>query len=328
MITTFQALVLTAYGQPTVTHLNAGQSGALSSDNIPVDVLYSSINYKDALAVTGQGKIIQGDYPFVPGIDLVGRVRRNTSSYAEGDLVVLTGGGQGERYWGAFAQQQAVPDTYLLKLPDGISPFWSMVVGTAGLTAMLSIMALEVHGVTPDRGRVVVTGASGGVGSFAVALLSALGYIVTAASGKRYRWTHLRTLGASETVDRLQPGRPLEHARYVGAVDAAGGASLAAVLATLARHGSVAASGNAAGATLHTTVYPFILRGVNLLGIDSNTSSRRRRRLAWDRLAELLTASMVQAIHTRTVALGEIPEVCADMVAGKTFGRHVVDPHA
>ncbi len=324
MTRSIKALVLKAHGTPVVRNLDAG---VLPGKGVPVEVLYSGINYKDALAVTGTGKIVRSTYPFVPGIDLVGRVTKDTDSYAEGDCVVLTGGGLGERYWGAYVQRQCVPMTYLLKLPEGIPPLWSMIVGTAGVTAMYSIMALEAHGITPDRGDVVVTGASGGVGSFAVALLAKLGYSVVASSGKRAQWDYLRGLGAAQTVDRLSPGRPLESARFSGAVDAAGGNSLAAVLSLLQRHGSVAASGNAAGTALNTTVFPFILRGVNLLGIDSNTSPRAKRVAAWHRLATLLTEPMVKAIHTSTVPLDQVPAVCQAMVAGRTHGRHIVDPN-
>jgi len=318
-----KAIVLTAHGAPVVRTID---TNALNSKGILVEVLYSGINYKDALAVTGAAKIVRGAYPFIPGIDLVGRVVQDAGSYAAGDLVVLTGGGLGERFGGAYTRFQLVPSAYLIKLPDGISPLWSMVVGTAGLTAMFSIMALEAHNITPERGSVVVTGASGGVGSFAIALLARLGYTVVAASGKRERWDYLRALGASETIERLKPGRPLESARFSGAVDAAGGESLAAVLSLLEHHGSVAVSGNAAGTALNTTVFPFILRGVNLLGIDSNTSSRARRMRAWQRLAALLTEFIVDSIHTRTVALEEVPAICEEMVSAKTYGRYVVDP--
>ncbi len=324
MARSIKALVLKAHGTPVVRNLDAG---VLPGKGVLVDVLYSGINYKDALAVTGTGKIVRSTYPFVPGIDLVGRVIQDTDSYAEGDCVVLTGGGLGERYWGAYVQRQRIPMTYLLKLPEGIPPLWSMIVGTAGVTAMFSIMALEAHGIAPDRGDVVVTGASGGVGSFAVALLAKLGYSVVASSGKRAKWDYLRGLGAAQTVDRLSPGRPLESARFCGAVDAAGGNSLAAVLSLLQRHGSVAACGNAAGTALNTTVFPFILRGVNLLGIDSNTSPRAKRVAAWRRLAALLTEPMVSAIHTSTIPLDHVPAVCQAMVAGTTHGRHVVDPN-
>ncbi len=299
---------------------------ALPREGVPVNVLYSGINYKDALAVTGTGKVVRGAFPFVPGIDLVGRVTQDAGTCKAGDVVVLTGGGMGERFWGAYTQCQCIPETYLLRLPKGMPPLWSMVVGTAGLTAMFSIMALEAHGVLPGRGDVVVTGASGGVGSFAVALLAKLGYAVVAASGKRSKWEYLRGLGAVQTIDRLKPGRPLESARFAGAVDAAGGESLAAVLSLLQRHGSVAASGNAAGSVLHTTVFPFILRGVNLLGIDSNTSPRAKRQEAWQRLADLITEPIIRSIHTRTVSLAEVPAVCKAMIAGTTHGRHVVDP--
>ena len=325
MATSFEALLLTGKGAPVVQTVHEQD---LPGEGVPVDVLYSGINYKDALAVTGTAKIIRGAYPFVPGIDLVGRVTRDTEGYSAGDLVVLTGGGLGERFWGAYTQRQHVPATFLLELPSAIPPFWSMVVGTAGLTAMFSVMALERMDVTPGRGPILVTGASGGVGSFAVALLARLGYTVVAASGKPDKWSYLKELGATETIARLGVGRPLESGRYAGAVDAAGGPVLAAVLSQLKRHGTVAASGNAAGVELNTTVFPFILRGVNLLGIDSNTSPRSKRTEAWERLSTLLTDSMVNSIHTQTVGLREVPAVCERMIAGKTSGRVVVDPSA
>ena len=297
----------------------------LPSKGIPVEVLYSGINYKDSLAVTGEGKIIRGSFPFIPGIDLVGRVLEEADPYAAGDKVVLTGGGLGERFWGAYTQYQRISTDYLLKLPDAISPLSSMVIGTAGLTAMYSVMQLEDHGITPGRGAVVVTGASGGVGSFSVALLSRLGYHVVASSGKRDRWGYLRALGAAETVGRLKPGRPLESARFSGAVDAVGGDSLAAVLSMVERHGCVAASGNAAGIQLNTTVFPFILRGVRLIGIDSNTSPREKRQRAWKRLADLLDQLMIETIHTRTVSLEGVEMVCDKMISSKIHGRIIID---
>ena len=265
-------------------------SRTLPEGAITVDVLYSGINYKDGLAVTGRGKVIRAPFPFIPGIDFSGRVVTSEApGFAAGDLVVQTGGGCGETFWGGYTQRQCVQADSLVKVPAELSCEQCMIMGTAGVTAMLSVMALEKHGLAPEHGEVVVTGASGGVGSFAVALLSGLGYRVVASTGTGKAAAGLTALGAARIIDRevlgSGPRRPLESACYAGAIDTLGGATLAAVISRLERHGCVAACGNVTGADLHTTVYPFILRGASILGIDSNFPSPDDRRTVWRRLA-------------------------------------------
>lgn len=294
-----------------------------------VDVWYSSLNYKDGLAVTGKGKIIRGAYPFVPGIDLVGQVAASDApEYRVGDWVIGTGWGLGEDHWGGYATRQHVEADWLVPLPSGLTPLEAMALGTAGLTAMLSVMALEAHGITPDRGEVVVTGASGGVGSLSVALLAAHGYRAVASTGKADAHDYLHGLGAARVIDRRDlaagPARPLDSARWAGGIDSVGGSTLAAVLSQTGWHGCVAACGLAASAELHTTVFPFILRGVSLAGIDSNTCPLPERRTAWTRLATQLPKDHLATL-TQVIPLADVPAVSAEIVAGNVRGRVVVD---
>lgn len=302
-------------------------------DEVRLEVLYSSLNYKDGLAVTGRGQVIRGKYPIVPGIDLVGRVRGSDhDAFSEGDLVIGTGWQLGEVDWGGFSQQAKVDGQKLVPLPEELSPDEAMILGTAGFTAMLSVMALEEHEVLPDAGEVVVTGASGGVGSIAVALLDVLGYDVVASTGSTDAHGYLRALGADRIVHRREfengPDRPMASGTWAGAIDAVGGDTLATLIAQLQRHGSVASFGNAGGEELSTTVLPFILRGVNLLGIDSNTCPDDRRTAAWTRLAELLTNDHFERIHARTIPLDDIPAVSQEILNGEVQGRILVDVQA
>ena len=307
----------------------------LTVDDLPeadtlIDVQYSSLNYKDGLAVTGRGKIIRGEYPIVPGIDLVGRVMDTQSDrFAPGDFVIGTGWQLGEVVWGGFTQTAKVEAKRLVPLPDDLPPKQAMVVGTAGFTAMLSVMALEEHGVEPEAGEVVVTGASGGAGSMAVALLSALGYEAVASTGSANAHEYLQALGASRIVGRdafdQGPSRPMESGQWAGAVDAVGGKTLATLIAQLKRHGTVASFGNAGGHELHTTVLPFILRGVNLLGIDSNTCPNDRRTEAWQRIAHTLTPETLKRMTHRTIGLTDLPEASDAILSGEVRGRIVVD---
>lgn len=315
----------------------AAEVRSLASDGLPegdvwVHVAYSSLNYKDALAVTGEGKIIRGDFPFVPGIDLVGQVEASeVEAFAPGDWVIQTGWGLGEQRWGGYAQQMRLCAEHLVPLPEAMSPRQAMIVGTAGFTAMLAVMALEDH-ATPDDGDIVVTGASGGAGSMAVALLSALGFRAVASTGTEAAHDYLRALGAARIIDRSEldegPERPMQSARWAGAVDAVGGATLATIIAELERHASVAAFGNAGGHELHTSVFPFILRGVNLLGIDSNTCPNDRRRVAWQRIAETLTDAHYERMLNQVISLSEIVGVARAMLQGNIQGRIVVDVNA
>lgn len=301
----------------------------LPDGDVLIDVAYSSLNYKDGLAVTGKGKIVRAPFPFVPGIDLAGTVAESESDrFRPGDEVILTGWGTGEDRWGGFATRARASAEHLVPLPDGMSLKEAMIVGTAGFTAMLAVMALEEHGVKPESGEVVVTGASGGAGSIAVALLSRLGYDAVASTGTASAHDYLKGLGASRIIDRDElgsgPEHPMEKGRWAGAIDAVGGPTLASLIAQTRRHGSIAAYGLAQNHELHTTVFPFILRGVNLLGIDSNTCEPERRRAAWARLDDLLSSEDLEAM-SETIGLGDVVEYGERITRGETQGRIVVD---
>ena len=327
------ALVLDEMRSGLAAEVRSLASDALPDGDVRVRVAYSSLNYKDALAVTGEGKIIRGDFPFVPGIDLVGQVdASDAEAFAPGDWVIQTGWGLGEHRWGGYAQQMQLQAEHLVPLPEAMTPREAMIVGTAGFTAMLAVTGLEDHGTAPEDGEVVVTGASGGAGSMAVALLGALGYRAVASTGTESAHDYLRDLGATRIIDRSDlgggPERPMQSARWAGAVDAVGGATLATLIAELERHASVAAFGNAGGHELHTSVFPFILRGVNLLGIDSNTCPDDRRRLAWQRLADTLIEAHYEQMLSQAIGLHEIVGVARAMLQGNIQGRVVVDVNA
>ena len=329
---TFQALVLDESEEGTTVSIRQLKPSQLPEGDVLLRVLYSSLNYKDGLAITGRGKIIRGDYPFVPGIDLVGEVAQsNASAFAPGDLVIGTGWGLGEQHWGGYSQWQRVQSEWLVPLPEGLSAEEAMIIGTAGLTAMLAVMALETHGVRPNNGEVVVTGASGGVGSMAIAILGQLGYRVMASTGKEEAHEYLTELGARRIIARSElgqgPKRPLDSARWAGAIDTVGGSTLASILSTLDRHASVASCGLAGSHELHTTVFPFILRGVNLLGIDSNTCPNDVRRKAWQRLADELPKALL-ARTGQQIALADVPSKSLEIVEGHVQGRIVVDVNA
>lgn len=326
----FNALVLDRTGDEVTASIQELEDERLPAGDVVVTVQYSSLNYKDALAVTGRGKIIRGDYPFVPGIDLVGTVEETSSErFSVGDRVIGTGWGLGETHWGGYSERQRVRSDGLVRLPEGLTALDAMKVGTAGFTAMLSVVELEAHGVHPGQGEVVVTGASGGVGSMAVAILSHLGYEVVASTGTASAHDYLRALGAVRIVDRHTfsggPSRPLESARWAGAVDVVGGDTLAAVLASVGRRGCVAACGNAGGHVLHTTVFPFILRGVRLVGIDSNTSPHEEREAVWRRVVDDLPAPALERIQADVVPLEQVPEWSEALLEGAVRGRLVVD---
>lgn len=306
---------------------------ALPEGDVELSVLYSSLNYKDGLAVTGEGKIVRAGYPFVPGIDMVGRVEASRSErFAPGDMVLQTGYGLGETRWGGYATRQRAHADELVALPVGISQKEAMVIGTAGFTAMLSVIALERYGVEPGDGEVVVTGASGGVGSFAVALLAHLGYEVVASTGKTRAHDYLEALGARRFIPREDlgsgPRRPMDSARWAGAVDTVGGETLAALISQIGRHGAVSSCGLAGGYELHTTVYPFILRGVSLIGIDSNTSPRQEREAAWRRLARDLSGEVLEQILEEVIPLDTVPQRSQKILRGEVQGRIVVDVQA
>ncbi len=301
---------------------------ALPPGDVTVRVVCSSLNYKDGLAVTGKGKIARS-FPMVPGIDFAGTVVASESpDYKPGDQVVLMGWGVGERHWGGFAEMARVKADWLLPLPDGISPQQAMAIGTAGLTAMLCVMALEKAGLRPGGRPVVVTGAGGGVGSTAVALLARLGYEVVASTGRAELHEYLKGLGAAEIIDRATLAevapRALESERWGGAVDTVGGTTLAALLPSMAYGSSVAACGLVGGMNFSTSVAPFILRGVSLLGIDSVYCPNDVRREAWQRLKTDLPAGTLAAI-TQVGRLEEVPALADAIVKGQIRGRVVID---
>lgn len=300
--------------------LPGGESG-----DVLVDVDWSSLNYKDALAITGKGKIIRS-FPMVPGIDFAGVVNRSDDArFSVGQQVVLTGWGVGENHWGGLAEQAQVKAGWLVPLPEGLTARKAMILGTAGLTAMLCVMALEEAGVTPESGEVVVTGASGGVGSTAVALLHALGYEVAAVTGRESTHDYLLQLGASRIVPRsdFAETRPLEKQIWAGAVDTVGGPVLAKLLAQTNYSGCVAACGLAGSFELPTTVMPFILRNVRLQGVDSVSAPLARRTLAWQRLAKILPESFYASACTE-IPLEDAPQVAEAFLRNEIQGRTLV----
>jgi len=270
---TFQALMLREEDGRIVPRLEAVDEAELPPGEVTVAVEYSTLNYKDAMVLQGIGRLVR-NYPHIPGIDFAGAVERSDSpEFKPGDPVILTGWRVGEVHWGGYAEQARVKASWLVRRPQGLSAAQAMAVGTAGFTAMLAVMALERHGLRPGDGEVLVTGAAGGVGSVAIALLSALGHRVVAATGRPEQRDYLIELGADDLVERaalaVKPSRPLDSERWAGAVDAVGGNTLATILTQLKYRASVAACGLAGGSDLPATVIPFLLRGVNLLGIDS-----------------------------------------------------------
>lgn len=328
MPNSFKALMLTQDDSgKTIAEVRRLTDADLPEGDVLVAVDYSSLNYKDGLAVTGKGKIVR-TWPMVPGVDLSGSVLESASpDYATGDKVVLTGWSVGEKYWGGYSQRQRVKSKWLAPLPDGLDTQRAMAIGTAGFTAMLCVMTLEEAGVTPDKGTLLVTGAAGGVGSVATAILANLGYKVAAVSGRPEAEDYLRQLGASEFVSREemnQPPRALEGQRWAGAVDTVGSTLLARVLAEMDYSGCVAACGLAGGADLPTTVMPFILRNVSLRGVDSVMCPVDRRKEAWGRLVRDLPADALGEIG-QTVSLEELPEMAERIIAGRVRGRVIVD---
>ena len=300
---------------------------SLPEGEVTVSVEYSTLNYKDALAITGKGPVVRR-FPMVPGIDLAGTVEASDSPrFAPGDRVLLNGFGVGEGHWGGLAQKARLKADWLIPLPEAFSSRQAMAIGTAGYTAMLSVMALERHGLTPTSGPVLVTGANGGVGSFSIALLAALGYEVIASTGRPQEADYLKRLGAGEILDRAElaeAGKPLAKERWAGAIDSAGSHTLVNVCAGTRYGGVVAACGLAQGMDLPGTVAPFILRGVTLAGIDSVMRPREDRLAAWNRLAETLDTAILDEI-AHEVGLEEAIDTAAQLIEGKVRGRTVVD---
>jgi acrylyl-CoA reductase (NADPH) len=326
MSNTFKALVLDQQDGKTQSSVRSLTQEDLPQGDVLVQVDYSSINYKDAMAVTGTGKIIR-QFPMVPGIDLAGTVLLSDSErFKPGDHVVLTGWGVGERYWGGLSQIQRVKSEWLVPLTQGMSPLKAMTLGTAGLTAMLCVMALQEGGVT--AGPVLVTGATGGVGSVAVALLAAMGYQVSALTQRpEQSRAYLTSLGASEVIGgpewREKPA-PLGTQRWAGAIDVVGASPLARILSETRYGGTVTACGLAVGANLDTTVMPFILRGVRLQGVDSVMCPLERRVQAWQLLQTHLPPAALGTMQ-RVVGLDEVARIANDMMTGQALGRVVVD---
>ncbi|KAB7675883.1 MULTISPECIES: MDR family oxidoreductase [Plesiomonas] len=322
-----QALILEqSADQHTLANVREISPQQLPENNVTVAVQWSGLNYKDALAITGRGKIIR-QFPMIPGIDFAGTVLESADPrYQAGDAVILTGWGVGETYFGGLAEQARVNADWLLPLPAGLSQRQSMIIGTAGLTAMLCVMALEAGGVTPEQGEVLVTGAGGGVGSVAVSLLSQLGYRVAAVTGRAENHAYLQALGASRIIERAalsEPGRPLDKQHWAGAIDTVGGQMLANVLAQTTYGGTVAACGLAGGAGLPTTVMPFILRNVRLQGVDSVQAPYAVRQQAWSRLATLLPESFYQQA-AQEITLAQAPEYAARLLDNQVTGRTLV----
>lgn len=330
MSTSFKAILATEEDGKAVARMTEITTAELPSDGVLIDVAYSGLNYKDGLALNGNlGKVMRA-LPMVPGIDLSGTVRESGDPrFVPGDNVVVTGWGLSETEWGGYSQQARVNADFLVKLPSGLDLKQAMAIGTAGFTAMLCVMAIEDHAVTKDR-PILVTGAAGGVGSVATAILAANGYQVTASTGRPETHDYLKKLGATEILDRdelAQAGRPIDKERWSGVVDTVGSQTLATALAQVARHGSVAACGLAGGNDLPTTVLPFILRGVNLLGIDSVYCPAETRGRAWVRLAAELPKDKLEAL-TEVIPFDALIARSKLILKGQVRGRTVVDLQA
>ena len=330
-MTTFRALVLHEEGGKVVPRIEAVDEARLPAGEVTVAVECSTLNYKDGMILQGIGRLVR-NYPLVPGIDFAGTVELSDSpEFKPGDPVILTGWRVGEAQWGGYAEKARVPASYLVRRPDGLSARQAMAIGTAGFTAMLAVVALERHALRPGGGDVLVTGAAGGVGSVAVTLLSRLGHRVVASTGRPEQRDYLTELGAAELIDRAilsaKPTRPLDRERWAGAIDAVGGNTLATILTQLNYRASVAACGLAGGSDLPATVIPFLLRGVNLLGIDSVMCPRDDRIAAWQRLAQDLPLEKLDRM-TQTVPLSALPDLAPEILGGQVRGRIVVDVRA
>ncbi|MEZ2590435.1 acrylyl-CoA reductase (NADPH) [Pantoea agglomerans] len=324
----FKALVIENDEQGYRSLLKDLPESQLPDHDVTLDVSYSSLNYKDALAICNKGPIVR-QFPMVPGIDFVGRVTASRHpDWKEDDVALLTGWGVGEKQWGGLAQKASVSGDWLVRPPATLSPLQTMAIGTAGLTAMLCVMALEKQGITTEQGPVLVTGASGGVGSYSVSLLARLGYQVIASSGRTSDHAYLiDTLGAASVIDReelSQPGKPLAKERWAAAIDSVGSHTLANVLAATQRDGAVAACGMAQGLDLPASVAPFILRGVTLAGVDSVMCPKPLRQQAWQRLGELMDSERLSKL-SRVIPLSEAREGAQALLDGKVQGRLIVD---
>jgi acrylyl-CoA reductase (NADPH) len=323
----FSAIVIDKNDDGQTVSLQQLDEAALPEGNVTIDVAYSTLNFKDGLAITGKSPVVR-KFPMVPGIDLAGTVRASDhADWKAGDKVVLNGWGVGEVHWGGLAKVARLNGDWLVPLPPVFSEKQAMAIGTAGYTAALCVEALVKHGVKPDQGEVLVTGATGGVGSVAIALLAKAGFTVVAATGKASEADYLTQLGAASVVDRNElsaPGKPLQKERWAGVVDAVGSATLANACAQTKYGGAVAACGLAQGADFPATVMPFILRGVSLLGIDSVMAPKAARMAAWARLARDLDPALIAVIGTE-IGLEEAISAAAGLMDGTVRGRIVVD---
>ncbi len=322
----FKALVLEQSNKNTLSSIQQLEESSLPDGEVLVAVKYSSLNYKDGLAITGKGKVVK-NFPMIPGIDYSGEVLESSSpDFQPGDSVIMTGWGAGETHWGGMSERVRVKADHLVSMPVNMDSRKAMIVGTAGLTAMLCIMDLEAAGITPDKGDILVTGASGGVGSMSVNLLSKLGYTVVAVSGRSENTDWLKSIGAERVIARdsmLVPARALESQLWSGAIDTVGSKVLAKVLAQMDYNGAIAACGLAAGYDLPTTVMPFILRGVKLLGIDSVMCPATKRNIAWQRISQLLSDDMYDTVSSE-ITLKQVTGVAEAITLGKVTGRTLV----
>lgn len=323
----FKGILINKDGNGYRAELTSLDESRLPEGDVTVRVAYSTLNYKDGLAITGKGPIVRA-FPMVPGIDLAGTVEQSSNpEFKPGDAVLLNGWGVGEGHWGGLAQMARLEGKWLIPLPEAFTAAQSMAIGTAGYTAMLAIMTLEKNDVTPDKGEILVTGANGGVGSFAIALLSRLGYQVVASTGRADQSEYLKQLGAAQIIDRAtlsEPGRPLAKERWAGAIDSVGSHTLANVCASMRYRGTVAACGLAQGMDFPASVAPFILRGVTLAGIDSVTRPRQDRLDAWARLGRDLDLSVLPLI-SQEIGLSEVVQTAQQLMQGQVRGRVVVD---
>jgi acrylyl-CoA reductase (NADPH) len=323
----FSAIIIDKNDDGQTVSLQQVEESQLPEGNVTIDVAYSTLNFKDGLAITGKSPVVR-KFPMVPGIDLAGTVRESSHpDWKAGDKVVLNGWGVGEVHWGGLAQVARLNGDWLVPLPSAFNEKQAMSIGTAGYTAALCVDALVKAGVAPDQGEVLVTGATGGVGSVAIALLKKAGFTVAAATGKASEVDYLTQLGATTVVDRTElsvPGKPLQKERWAGVVDAVGSATLANACAQTKYGGAVAACGLAQGADFPATVMPFILRGVRLLGVDSVMAPKGPRMAAWERLARDLDPALINVIGSE-IGLGEAISAAAGLMDGTVRGRIVVD---
>lgn len=327
----FKAILLEEKDGKVSAGLTELEESRLPEGDVTVAVEYSTLNYKDGLILNGLGRLVRS-YPHVPGVDFAGTVEESSHpDYKPGDKVVLTGWRVGEMHWGGYAEKARVKGDWLVPLPEGLTTRQAMGIGTAGFTAMLAVLALEAHGLEPSKGEVLVTGAAGGVGSVAVALLHKLGYQVAASTGRAETHDYLKSLGATTLIDRQEiaepSGRPLDKERWPACIDSVGGSTLACVLPQISYRGSVAAVGLAGGSKLETTVVPFLLRGVSLLGIDSVMCPLSERKVAWARLAKDLPKDKLDSM-IREVPLAELLTLGGEILKGQVRGRIVVDVRA